>query len=129
MSDFSFLATIKSHLQSKVEGQNFYLTPHTDLKYPCCLLEMDEIHQNVGFGENSALSKVKFRTVCLDGDVGVKSSFDQSKKINQHLDGQVISLPDGRMAVVKLMGSVVDISKNGHKKTVSHYYETLVRSS
>ncbi|MBW8309836.1 MAG: hypothetical protein K0M45_09445 [Candidatus Paracaedibacteraceae bacterium] len=127
MSDFSFLATVKSHLQSKVEDQNFYLTPHTDIKYPCCLLELEEIQQSIGLGENSALARVKFRTVCLDDDVGVKSSLDQSKKINQHLDGQVLSLSDGRSAIVKLMGNVVDISKNGQKKTVSHYYETLLR--
>lgn len=127
MSDFLFLSAVKSHLQTKVGEQNFYLTPHTDIKYPCCLLELDEINHNIGLGDNSVLSKVKFRTVCMDGDIGVKSSFDQSKKINQYLDGQVLSLPDGRLAIVKLMGSVVDISKNGHQKTVSHYYETLVR--
>lgn len=127
MSDFSFLATVKSHLQSKVNEQNIYLTPHAELRYPCCLLELDELNLVPGYGENSVLSKIKFRTVCLDGEVGVKTSFDQSRKINQFLDGHSLSLPDGRTAVVKLMGSVVDISKNGQKKTVSYFYESLLR--
>ncbi len=127
MTDFSLLAAVKSHLQTKIEEQNFYLTPHADVTYPCCLLELDEIQQNLKLGENSVLSKVKFRTICLDGDVGVKTSFDRSQKINHCLDGQVLELPDGRKAIIKLMGSVVDITKKGDKKTVSHHYETLLR--
>ncbi|WP_010297177.1 hypothetical protein [Candidatus Odyssella thessalonicensis] len=127
MSDFSFLATVKSHLQSKVAEQNIYLTPHTEIKYPCCVLEVDEINHNTSLGHDAAQTKIKFRTVCLDNDAGVKASFIQSREINRFLDGQVLTLPDGSRAVVRLMGSVVDISKNGQKKTVSHYYESLVR--
>ncbi|MBX3487594.1 MAG: hypothetical protein KF798_06805 [Candidatus Paracaedibacteraceae bacterium] len=127
MSDFSLLATVKSHLQTNIEEQNFYITPHTDMVFPCCLLELDEIEQNLKLGANTVQSKIKFRTVCLDGNIGVKTSFDCSQKINRCLDGKTLELPDGRTAIIKLMGSVVDISKKGDKKTVSHHYETVLR--
>lgn len=127
MSDFSLLAAVKSHLQSSIEEQNFYITPHSDMTYPCCLLELDEVERGLSLGTNAAQSKVKFRTVCLDGDIGVKTSFECSQKINHCLDGKTLDLPDGRKAIIKLMGSVVDISKKGDRKTVSHHYETLLR--
>lgn len=127
MSDFSLLAAVKSHLQSNIEEQNFYITPHSDMTYPCCLLELDEVEQGLELGVNTPQSKVKFRTVCLDADVGVKTSFECSQKVNRCLDGKILDLPDGRKAIIKLMGSVVDISKKGDRKTVSHHYETLLR--
>jgi hypothetical protein len=127
MSDFSFLAAIKSHLRSNLQEQTFYLSSHADMTYPCCLLELDEIQHNRGLGTNSILSKIKFRTVCLGEEVGIKSNLDQANRIGQQLDGHQITLMDGRFAMIKLMGHRVEISKNDQKKTVCHFYEALIR--
>ena len=130
MPDFSLLSAVKTHLQSNIEDMNFYLTRTVEDKNPFCVLELDGVLVSQG---NPVIqggffpSKVKFRTVCFHDEVGVKNSYERSQIINQFLDGSIIKLKGGESAVIKLIGSHVDVCKGGEKKTVSNFYESLVR--
>ncbi len=130
MTDFSLLSAVKSHLQSNIKDLNFHLSRPTEEKTPFCVVELDDALATGGKHLSYSTpypSKLKFRTVCFHDELGVKNSLDQSQLINHFLDGSVVKLKGGCTAVIKLIGSRVDISKCGEKKTVSNFYDSLIR--
>lgn len=130
MPDFSLLSAVKGHLQSNIKDLNFHLSRLREEKMPFCVVELDDAlasgRKSLPF-DGPYPSKLKFRTICFHDEMGVKNSLDQSQLINHFLDGSVIKLKGGGTAVIKLVGSRVDISKCGGKKTVSNFYDSLIR--
>lgn len=131
MSEFNLLSAIKIHLQNNIEGQKIRLSTTEEDSSPYCLIEVDETRNNlsiVGQASNrNVLSWIKFHTICFHDETGVKNSLEQSRIINDHLDGHHITLSNGYTAMIKLIGSTINISKKGDEKTVSHYYESIIR--
>lgn len=127
MTDFSLLSAVKNHLQTTIKGQTVHLNADADLTSPCCLLELEEVWTNMPLSSKGVKTRIKFRATCFHDDTGIKSSLAQANMINQHLDGHVVHLKDGSRAAIRLLGNVVDVSKAGQKKTVAHFYETIIR--
>lgn len=131
MNEFNLLSAIKLHLQNNIEGQIVHLSKDDDQESPFCLVEIDEIRNNLSVvGQQpgpSPLSKIKFHTICFHDETGIKTSLERSRVINDYLDGQLLILSNGYSAIIKLIGSSVNISKIGEEKTVSHFYESIIR--
>jgi hypothetical protein len=124
MTYFSLLSAVKKHLEQNVKSMTFHLThePHNDP--PCCVVELED---RSPFMEGYGIEKGMFRTTCFHQEVGVKNALDHAQHIRQVLDGAVLNLKEGKLAVVKHTGNRVEISQEGQNKTISHLYEALIR--
>lgn len=130
MPNFSVLSAVRMHLQSNIKDMTFSLTRTSEDELPSCVIELDGVLALVGSPDiqrGFLPAKVKLRTICFHDEVSIKNSLDRSQLVNQFLDGSVVKLKGGGSAILKFTGSHVDISKSGDKKTVSNFYESLVR--
>lgn len=130
MNEFNLLSSLKKHLQHHIPDQIIVFTQEQQTKSGFCLITIDEISPApLSLSKNDVQSRIKFHTTCFHDTVGIKNSLEQSQLINRYLDGHVILLSHGGKAMIKMLSSTVEISKSGQEKTVSHFYESIIRGN
>lgn len=128
MNEFNLLFSLKNHLQAHIPGQIVVLNPEQKTDDGCCLVTIDEISPaTITLLSSDIQSRVKFHTTCFHDSVGLKDSLERSQVINSFLDGHTISLKKGAKATIKMISSTIEISRTGQEKTVSYYYDSIIR--
>lgn len=123
MLDFFVLRAVRDYLQKKGGDVPFYLTRDVPESSDYCVVALDD---SLSMGRVLPL-KIKFKIICFQEGEGMKKIMDRVQDINAFLEGSVLSLKGGESIVIKPLGNQVDLDKSGKLKTVTSFYESLVR--
>ena len=95
--------------------------------YPCVLIELEEIWTSVKLGAEGGFAKLKLKASTYSQALSSKESLFISEHIRRAVDGQTLSVGEGKKAVVRLSGSVIDMPSATRPLSVQQYFDVLVR--
>ncbi len=133
MIDFGVLMAFRKRLSGdeQLKKDGFEEKIHTNLPhgtpFPYVLLELEEIWTSVRMGAETGFAKLKLKASTFSEAVSSRESLRIAEKIRIIMDGQMIEVMDGKQAIVRLSGSVIDMPTTSKPLMVQQYFEVLVR--
>lgn len=123
ISDFNVLAGVQKYIRAKLAGQQVYLTLPPEAKFPCAVVEGDQVALQRLRGKKQG--KVTFRIDCLSQAVGEMENSHQSAEINAVIDGAFLPLEKGVNAMIRYLMTTKSLHQG--RKVMQNHYEALVR--
>lgn len=133
MVDFGILGALRSVLQeaSVIQDKglhgNIHLNTPPGSKYPAIVLEIEEIWTNMMLAPTGVFGRLKLKASMLSENIGGRESIEMASLVEKAIDGKKIQLRDGKEAIMRLEGSIIDMPNNQSPRTVQQYYQALIR--
>ena len=133
MVDFGILGALRSVLQEASVIQDKGLHGHIHLntppgsKYPAIVLEIEEIWTNMMLVPTGVFGRLKLKASMLSENIGGRESIEMASLVEKAIDGKKILLKDGKEAIMRLEGSIIDMPNNQSPRAVQQYYQALIR--
>jgi hypothetical protein len=133
MIDFGVLVAFRDtlmsskHIQQAGVEEKIHTSIPSGATYPCVLLELEEIWTSVRLGAETGYAKLKLKASTFSETASSRESLTISERIRIAIDGQTISVFEGKRATVRLSGSVIDMPSATKPLMVQQYFDVLVR--
>jgi hypothetical protein len=128
MSDYGVLHQIKSTLNKSMDENIYVMTIPPEPEFPLIHIDLEEVWNTMNDMEKSTSSaKIKFKISVILSHHIHNHGMKLSNKIQFVLDGKSIKVKDGKSAVLKLNGIVVDGNSSKKNKEIHHYFDALIR--
>ncbi|MDP3372565.1 MAG: hypothetical protein Q8S21_06750 [Candidatus Paracaedibacteraceae bacterium] len=133
MIDFGVLTAFRKRLMGDEQLQldGFDQKIHTSLphgaSFPYVVIELEEIWTSVRLGAETGYAKLKLKASTFSETVASRESLKIAEKIRVVMDGQIIDVSNGKRAMIRLSGSVIDMPSTTKPLMVQQYFEVLVR--
>jgi hypothetical protein len=133
MIDFGVLKTLKDLISTNnlVQGYGYDAVVHTASSsretLPVIVLELEEVWTSMRLGADTASARLKLKASIVGKSSSSREPITVADTLKSVIDGATIDLQEGKMGVVKLANSVIDLPNSNRPRMVQQFYEVLIR--
>ncbi len=133
MIDFGVLKTLKDLIStnSLVQDYGYDAVVHTASSstetLPVIVLELEEVWTSMRLGPDTASARLKLKASIVGKSSSSREPITVADTLKSVIDGTTIDLQEGKMGVVKLANSVIDLPNSNRPRMVQQFYEVLIR--